>query len=128
MVLIGEHRGPADWRGGEIAGRPEWRIALCDEDRAELRSAVDHAADLDLAEISAADFPLPGFGSALARLGGALMAGRGFALLRGVPVAGLTERECEILTVGIGSHVTTTSPCTAAPNTTTIRTRPAAAT
>ena len=105
MVLITEHRGPADWRGGEIAGRSEWRIALRDEDRAELRSAVNRVAKMDLADISATDFPLPVFGSALARLNGELMEGRGFALLQGVPVAGLTEHECEILTVGIGCHV-----------------------
>ncbi|HEY3611005.1 MAG TPA: TauD/TfdA family dioxygenase [Pseudonocardiaceae bacterium] len=103
--MITEIRGRADWRGGEIAGRPDWRITLRDADRAELRGAVDKVAGMDLADISAADFPLPAFGSVLAGLAGELIDGRGFGLLRGIPVEGLTERQCEILAVGIGSHV-----------------------
>jgi hypothetical protein len=103
--MITEIRGRADWRGGEIAGRPDWRITLRDEDRAELLRAVDKVAGMDLADVSAVDFPLPAFGPVLARLAGELSDGRGFGLLRGVPVAGLTERQCEILAVGIGGHV-----------------------
>jgi hypothetical protein len=38
------------------------------------------------------------------------MDGRGFTLLRGVPVAGLSERQCEIISVGIGRYVGDIAP------------------
>ncbi|HEX4724932.1 MAG TPA: hypothetical protein VH333_20625 [Pseudonocardiaceae bacterium] len=37
VVLITEHRGPSDWRGGAVVDRPDWRVVLGAEDRAELR-------------------------------------------------------------------------------------------
>jgi hypothetical protein len=94
MAVITEIRGQADWRGGEIADRPEWRITLGDADRAEVLGAIDQAG-----------FPLPSLGPVLAELAGELADGRGFGLLRGLPVAGLTERQCETLAVGISGHV-----------------------
>src|SRR5260370_30036897 len=95
MAAITEIRGQADWRGGELAASPEWRIVLRDEDRSELLAAIDVADS----------FPLPGFGPVLTELTRELTDGRGFWLLQGLPVDGLTERQCEIMAVGIASHV-----------------------
>ncbi len=95
MAAITEIRGQADWRGSELAASPEWRIVLRDEDRSELLAAIGVADS----------FPLPGFGPVLTELARELTDGRGFGLLQGLPVDGLTERQCEIMAVGIASHV-----------------------
>jgi hypothetical protein len=94
MAAVTEIRGQAGWRGGELADSPDWRIVLRDEDRSEVLAAIDSA-----------DFPLPGFGPVLARLARELADGRGFGLLQGLPVGGLTERQCEIMAVGIARYV-----------------------
>jgi hypothetical protein len=110
MVTIAEQHGPAAWQGGDITESADWRIALDAESRSELLAAVTSAAGIDLAEVSPSTFPLPGLRSVLAQLTTELLVGRGFALLQGVPIEGLTEQQCELLAVGIGCHVGTVMP------------------
>jgi hypothetical protein len=102
MGPITEKRGPADWRGSEVA---DWQLATSDNDRAELLAAVAAAAGLDLAAITADNFPLPTFGPSLTQLADELVNGRGFALLRGLPVEGLTEHQADLLAVGVSGHI-----------------------
>jgi hypothetical protein len=68
------------------------------------------AAGVPLGEVSSRVFPLPTLGPALARLAAAVTDGRGFALVTGAPVAGLTEHRCDILALGLASHVGTVVP------------------
>ncbi len=96
------------WRGAEIADSPEWRIALEPHHQAELLKAVDGVADP--ADVSVTNFPLPSLGPVLAELSTELLNGRGFALLTGIPVDGLTTEQSDLLAVGIGSHVATVMP------------------
>jgi hypothetical protein len=114
MAAIARVRGASDWRGGEIADSTEWRLPLGDAHRAELLAALGltalgtvSAAGLAVHEITREGFPLPTLGPVLRRLADELTHGRGFGLVEGVPVTGLSERECEILAVGIGCHVGT---------------------
>ncbi|MEU0564156.1 TauD/TfdA family dioxygenase [Nonomuraea sp. NPDC005983] len=107
MVAITQVHSPSDWRGGEIGGSSEWRLPLGEAHRAELLAAVGavEAADLPLTRISPETFALPTLGPVLRRLTGELMDGRGFCLVEGVPVDGMSERQCEIAALGIGCHV-----------------------
>jgi hypothetical protein len=75
MTIIEDVRGTADWRGEEIEDSAEWWVALSEAHRAELLAALAHS-----------DFPLPTLGPVLRRLADELMTGRGFALIRGIPV------------------------------------------
>jgi hypothetical protein len=50
-------------------------------------------------------FPLPGLGPKLAALREELIHGRGFALLRGLPVADYSEREAATIFYGLGTHL-----------------------
>jgi hypothetical protein len=112
MAMITEVRSPAEWRGGEIADEPEWRIPLGDRHRAEVLAAV-HAVDvagLSPADLARADFPLPTLGSVLSDLTTELLDGRGFVLLQGLPIEGLSQRQTDVLAVGIGSHVGAVAP------------------
>jgi hypothetical protein len=105
MALIRERSGPADWQAGQLGAH--WRIRLREQDRTELLAAVDAVVDAGIrpANLTAADFPLPGFGSVLSGVATELTQGCGFVLLQGIPVAGLTEHQCDVLAVGIGSHL-----------------------
>jgi hypothetical protein len=92
-----------------IGDGAEWRLPLTEAHRAELLSALDgvEAAGPALHGITREAFPLPALGPVLRNFADEVTRGRGFGLLQRVPVAGLDERGCEILTVGIGCHVGT---------------------
>jgi hypothetical protein len=99
--------GPAAWRGPQVVDDPAWKVELTEEHVAELRSALAgiDRPDVDLRDIAKDDFPLPTLGPVLAGVIDDLVDGRGFSLLRGVPVAELTERQAELMYWGIGLHV-----------------------
>jgi hypothetical protein len=123
MATVSEVRSAADWRGsdfadGEFGGEvgsgtddrqdskaARW-LGLGGGQRAELRAALAafEATGPPLTELNRADFPLPTLETAFRELGDDLATGRCFALIRGVPVDGLTERQGEILALGIGSY------------------------
>src|SRR4051812_6359223 len=86
--LIG---GPSAWVGAELAKRPaDWTYDLKPVEIAEVERAAAGVRDagLDLGTITRDRFPLPILGPTLDRLRGEILDGRGFVLLRGLPVAG----------------------------------------
>src|SRR6266446_2681135 len=81
--------GPSAWIGADMRGREaEWSYRLSPAEIAEIETAVQavQARGLDIAEIRREDFPLPTLGPVLDRLRAEVLYGRGFALLRGLPV------------------------------------------
>jgi hypothetical protein len=99
--------GPSSWRGEELRDSDEWIVELGDEHRAELLAALAGVENegLDFHEIDIASFPLPSTGPLVESLLDPLLDGRGFVLLRGVPIDGLSERQIELLYWGIGLRV-----------------------
>ncbi|MEY2247006.1 TauD/TfdA family dioxygenase [Streptomyces sp. BF23-18] len=99
--------GPAVWTGPELAGPGQWRTRLSETALAEIDSALRETRrrDLTLLRLTAADFPLPGLGADLARLSGVLGHGRGFAVVRGVPVERLGETAARTVFWGLGRHL-----------------------
>jgi hypothetical protein len=107
MTAVHELGGPAAWTGDQMRQRSDWLIELGPGQAAELTAALK-AADrpgVELADVGKGDFPLPTLAPLLAGLVEELMSGRGFALLRGVPVESLTEHQAELMAWGIGLHV-----------------------
>ncbi len=99
--------GPAAWRGPQILDDPSWKIELTPEHVGELRAAlaaVDRPGAA-LRDIAKEDFGLPTLAPVLSGVVDELVDGRGFVLLRGVPVEELTERQAELMYWGIGLHV-----------------------
>ena len=94
---------PADWRGSELSRRDDWAISLSEQDISEIDAAVA-AIDRPLHEVDAAAFPLPTLGPKLAGLGRELLEGRGFFLLRGLPVWRMGREEAAAAYWGIGTH------------------------
>ncbi len=97
------------WRGADLEREETWRYTLNAAHRAELAEALAavKAREMPLAEIAAADFPLPRVTVLLARVADELRDGRGFALLQGFPVEDYSFEDLELMYWGLCSHVGT---------------------
>src|ERR1051325_2422915 len=83
--------GPSAWIGRELRSREdEWIYPLSTTEIAEIESATARVRErgLDIAEIRRADFPLPTLGPRLDAMREEILNGRGFVLIRGLPVEG----------------------------------------
>jgi hypothetical protein len=80
--------GPAAWRGAEMAPRRDWIVPLAPEqiDELERARAAARATGRPLAALRREDFPLPRLAEQIAGFARELADGRGFLLLRGLPV------------------------------------------
>jgi hypothetical protein len=88
---------PAAWRGAELSRRSDWRLRLtpAQVDELERALAAATASGKPDAELTAADFPLPGLAAELARWRGELERGLGFLLVSGVPVERWSQAQAE---------------------------------
>ena len=107
MNAIVEIGGPTSWLGPDHQGSDEWILELEETHRQELLGALGatEVAGLDYLEMTRESFPLPTTGPLLVSMLDDLLEGRGFVLLRGVPIEGLSERQIELLYWGMGLHV-----------------------
>ena len=98
--------GPSVWTGNDLVQTDDWNIRLTPRDIGELDAALTAAKreKIPLHTITAADFPLPGLGIRLRALAGDLEGGRGFGVVRGIPVQTYTEDACKIVSWGICSY------------------------
>ena len=96
---------PWTWSGRDQIGSNDWIWELTSAEVAELSRAGEQARRIDLDAMTVAAFPLPSLGRRLAAVERELATGRGFALLRGVPIADLTEDEIATIYCGIGAHI-----------------------
>jgi hypothetical protein len=100
--------GPSAWLGTDLANSPErWTYTLSAAQIAEIDAAT-HAAGAtgrDIAVIRRADFALPTLGPELDRLSNEILNGRGFVLIRGLPVEGRPIRESALAYWGIGTYL-----------------------
>ena len=98
--------GPSAWIGADLAKRPEeWTWTLSSAEIAEIEAAVAGVAGRDIATISRADFPLPTMGPKLDQVRDEILNGRGFILIRGLPVEGRPIAESAAAYWGIGAHL-----------------------
>ena len=97
--------GPGVWRGSELAARRDWirsfTAAEIDEIHAAVRRFLGQRQPLE--SISPASFPLPAFGATLKSILAELLEGRGFILMRGLPVQGWSRAEAATAYLGLGS-------------------------
>jgi Taurine catabolism dioxygenase TauD, TfdA family len=99
--------GPSVWFADDMRGREaEWSYRLSPAEVAQLETALRavQARGLDIATISRQNFPLPTLGPVLDRLCEDVLNGRGFVLLRGVPVEGRPIAESAAMYWGIGAY------------------------
>ena len=98
---------PAAWRGNRMAERSDWILSMDGTMTAELESAVAtvEARGADLFDVTREDFPLPAMSGLFQAILHALEGGRGFALLRGLPVERWSETGNRIAIWGLGTHL-----------------------
>jgi hypothetical protein len=103
-----EQTGAAAWYGPEMARRSDWLMPLAPAEIAEVEAAAKAlvARQADIAAITARDFPLPTLAPKLkARVDDEVLNGRGFILLRGLPVERWTMLEAATAYFGLGAHL-----------------------
>jgi hypothetical protein len=97
---------PAGWYPQEMKGE-QWIYRLSEDEIAEVLDAVaaTEAHGLALKDITRDNFPLPRLGKQLLDIREELMEGRGFALIRGLPVEGRSRAQTAAAFWGIGAHI-----------------------
>lgn len=95
------------WRAADFADDQSWIVRWPATALAELDSAVETArrAGRTAATITREAFPLPTLASFLAAIRHDVEFGRGFVLLRGIPVQQYSDEDAGLLFRGIGCHI-----------------------
>lgn len=105
--------GPVDnpglWRGDELARHEDWIVHLEPDMIAEIESALESVKSRGLTppDFGRDDFPLPRTSKVLQGYLDELETGRGFNLLRGLPMERYSEQDAEIIFWGMGTHLGT---------------------
>lgn len=99
--------GPAAWRGADLAASDEWVVHLRRDQVDELLQATAEAMSTgrSMGELAASDFPLPGLAADIDQWRRELDGGRGFLVVRGLPVRSWTEEEAETAFWCLGLHL-----------------------
>ena len=99
--------GPSVWKGPDFEGDDSWIRPLTPAQCDELEEAVAavQSAGKSFPDFTIEDFPLPAFGAQLRAWGDELESGRGFILVRGVPVERFDDEAIDILYYGLGLHM-----------------------
>jgi hypothetical protein len=97
--------GPGVWYGRELARSSDWIRPFAPHELDEIDAAVQafRKSRQPLESVGPASFPLPRLASVLRHIQGELLDGRGFVLLRGLPVERMTREEQAIAYLGLGS-------------------------
>jgi hypothetical protein len=104
---------PSAWKGSDIKNNDSWIYRLTLEDIQEIEEALRTVqmkgftlTDTNC-EFSKEDFPLPNFSEEIEKFAYELEGGRGFLLIKGLPVDQYTEEESSIIYYGLGLHMGT---------------------
>jgi hypothetical protein len=102
-----EIRGPSAWYGPDLAARGDWIEELTETEILEIDAAAERLAnaEVDVPSIRQRDFPLPTLGPRLRRMLEHVLTGRGFVLLRRLPVERWSMRKTATAYFGLGTHL-----------------------
>lgn len=97
---------PAAWRGEAVRAAGDWIERFSDAELGEIEQALDRAeaGGRPLARMRAADLPLPTVASRIAGWREQIANGRGFVLIRGLPVSDWSEQRAQRFFWGFGQH------------------------
>lgn len=103
------YASPAAWLAADMRKTSDWIYHVTDSEIAELDAALRQVKARGLAfwQVTKADFPLPGFSRRIADIVSAIEKGRGFALVRGIPVQHYSKEDAQTIYWGIGAHIGT---------------------
>ena len=95
---------PAGWRAADLAANDDWIYELSAEEKDDIRNAVAavQRRGLDILAVTKENFPLPRLDAGLRTMYDELLEGRGFVLIRGLPIAEFDKTQAGIAFWGIG--------------------------
>ncbi len=98
---------PSAWTGRALRDADDWTLRLTAADNVELRAAIAHARQVGAAipALGRDDFPLPRLARRLAAMLDEVMDGRGFVLVRGFDLSGLSIPDAALAYWGLGAHL-----------------------
>ena len=98
-------QGPQVWYGRDLTARTDWVRTLTVAEIAAFESAVARldATGIDIAEIGPEHFATAGLADLVAEIRAATLHGRGFLLVRGIPVQRWSVRQCAVAYFGLGT-------------------------
>src|SRR5258708_29019499 len=107
LHLPPEVRGPSAWYGPDLTRHSDWLESLSQTEVAEVEDATQRLVlgSKDIVAIRVEDFPLPTLGLRLRGLLDEVLGGRGFVLLRALPIERWTKHEAAVAFLGIGAHL-----------------------
>lgn len=91
MTDLRKHTGEAAWYGADLAKTTGWAHTFTADQIAELEAAAESSLGRDTAMLTEADLPLPILEPVLRDVRQSVVDGRGFSLLRGLPVEGWSK-------------------------------------
>lgn len=99
-------RGASVWYGRDLAQRDDWIYRLSGDEIGEIDAAVAavRRRALPMSAVTRTDFPLPRLGRVLDALQDEVVNGRGFILLRGLPVEQWSREAGALAYWGIGAY------------------------
>ena len=94
------------WTGPAMTANQEWLEPLTETELKDLDNALAHvkSQSIPLLKITQADFLLPNLGPRLKEILRDVQHGRGFSVLRGIPVDKYSQNDNEIILWGIGTY------------------------
>ncbi|MCS5591796.1 MAG: TauD/TfdA family dioxygenase [Gammaproteobacteria bacterium] len=107
LILTEEIVGSGAWKASDFVQDDSWIYHVSDAVIIELENALASVkrCGLNFPNFRKEDFPIDRFRSDLRSFSEDLESGRGFLLLRGLPVERYTEEEVRIIYYGIGLHL-----------------------
>jgi hypothetical protein len=101
--------GPSVWYARDWVRDDSWITGLTAENIKDIEAALQNVkrSARSFPTIKREMFPLPSMERLLAKLKAELLEGRGFFLLKGLPVGKYSVQECEQIFWGIGTHLGT---------------------
>lgn len=107
LILKEKIDSPAAWKGSDLEGDTSWIYHLDDSAIAAIEQALValQQSGLSFPDFSLADFRLPTLQKDLQKFADNLETGRGFLLLRGLPVERYTDDEINNIYYGIGLNL-----------------------
>ena len=99
--------GPKAWRGADLAGDPSWIVTLSEAEIADLDRALAaaKASGRPLGDIDREHFPLTAMRPRLERVLEEIYDGRGFVVLRGLPVGRYRDEDVGLIFWGLGRYL-----------------------
>jgi len=104
-TIASRHPDPALWYRSDWERCDDWLVELSNEEIKELEFAVNNCYPTPISELRLESFCLPNLGSRLSDLRRELISGRGFALLRGLPVWDWSRETLVRAYCGISCHL-----------------------